>query len=75
MPKAGQPASLSPDNFRAPSGCAYADGEDVGAIFHTAWAPSLSFLHVSTTVLAVTWEVTGLKEHLDERSKCFPAPS
>lgn len=81
IPKAGQSASLSPDNFRAPWSCAYVDGEDVGAIFHTAWGQfwivhiSLSFVHVPSRVLAVTHEVTGIKEHLAERCRYFPAPS
>lgn len=37
LPKAEQSAGLSPNGFRAPSGCMHVDREDVVAIFHMAW--------------------------------------
>lgn len=47
----------------------------LGDSFELCVFPSLSFWHVSSRVLAVTCEVTGIKEHLVERCRCFPAPS
>lgn len=47
----------------------------LGDSFELCIFPSFSFLHVSSRVLAATHKVTGIKEHLVERCKCFPACS
>lgn len=47
----------------------------LGDSFELCLFSFLSFLHVSSRVLAVTHTVTGKKEHLVERCRCFPAPS